>query len=245
MGKIQHTSLNIKGVPIPVKIYRERRRGIRASIGKKAAILRLPILLPKSEEEKRIQWFTDWVTKQFNKHADLINQFRPKSYQSGDLLTIGTRTYKLVINYLDRKTHSGQLEGDSIVLNLSQSDTPEHLEKSIQHLLSRVVAQDFLPEISQRVAAINEKYFHKKIKGVKLKYNHASWGSCSTNGFINLSTRLLFAPSDVIDYVIIHELAHLIEFNHSPRFWKIVKSVMSDYKAKEKWLKDHGGKCRF
>ena len=59
------------------------------------------------------------------------------------------------------------------------------------------------------------------IKGIFLKYNHSNWGSCSHNGNINLSTRLLFAPEAVQDYVIVHELAHLVEPNHSDRFWAL------------------------
>lgn len=244
-AKIQHTHLEIQGIKVPVKIYRERRRGVRASIGKKEAILRLPNLLPPKEEEKSLQWFANWLNKQFEKHESLIEKFRHKTYQSGDILKVGERSYTIEIQYLDRKTHTGRLEDGQIILKLSKTDSPEHLQKSIQHLLSRIVAHDFLPDISHKVAEINNRYFRKEIKGVKLKYNHSSWGSCSTNGYINLSTRLLFAPDVVIDYVIIHELAHLIEFNHSPRFWKIVRNAMPDYKKKEKWLKDHGGKCRF
>lgn len=244
-AKIQHTHIEIKGTKVPIKIYRERRRGVRASIGKKEAILRLPKLLPPKEEEKSLKWFDNWLKNQFEKHEDLIEKFRPKAYRSGDILSVGERTYELEIEFQDRKTHYAKLDDGKITLKLSKSDTPIHLNKSIQHLLSRIVANDFLPDISHRVAEINATHFRQKIKGVKLKYNHSSWGSCSTNGYINLSTRLLFAPDAVIDYVIIHELAHLIEFNHSPRFWKIVSKVMPDFKKKEKWLKDHGGKCRF
>lgn len=244
-AKVQHTYCEIKGVKVPVKIYRERRRSFRASIGRKAAILRLPISTSKKEVAARWGWFTDWLHQQFDKNENLIEHFRPKGYQTGDLLHVGKRTYELNIIYEDRKTHHGKLENGKITLKLSKSDTPAHRHKSIQHLLSRVVGHDFLPSITQRVEYYNEKHFQKPIKGVKLKYNHSNWGSCSTNGYINLSTRLLFAPDDVIDYVIIHELAHLIEFNHSKKFWQIVQSVMPDYKAKEKWLKDHGGKCRF
>jgi len=69
--------------------------------------------------------------------------------------------------------------------------------------------------------------------------------SCSSKSNINLSTRLLFAPSDVIDYVIVHELTHLIEMNHSQKFWNLVKSVMPNYKQKEKWLKEYGKLCDF
>jgi predicted metal-dependent hydrolase len=80
---------------------------------------------------------------------------------------------------------------------------------------------------------------------VRLKYLHSRWGSCSSSSNINLSTRLLFAPEGVIDYVIIHELAHLQELNHSPRFWRLVAEAMPDYQLKEKWLKDNGHLCDF
>ncbi|MCB0682671.1 MAG: M48 family metallopeptidase, partial [Saprospiraceae bacterium] len=62
---------------------------------------------------------------------------------------------------------------------------------------------------------------------------------------INLSTRLLFAPPKVIDYVIIHELAHLVEMNHSRRFWDLVAAAMPDYEEQEKWLKKFGHRCDF
>ena len=71
-------------------------------------------------------------------------------------------------------------------------------------------------------------------------FNSSNWGSCSSNKIINLSTRLLFAPPEVIDYVIIHELAHLVEANHSKRFWDLVASKMPNYKEQEQWLKTHG-----
>ena len=115
----------------------------------------------------------------------------------------------------------------------------------IKQLLSRVCAQLFLPDVTRRVHEINDKCFHKDIKSVNLKYNTSNWGSCSSANNVNLSTRLLFAPKDVIDYVIIHELAHLYEMNHSKKFWDIVGQVMPNYKEKEKWLSENGRLCDF
>jgi predicted metal-dependent hydrolase len=111
--------------------------------------------------------------------------------------------------------------------------------------LSRVVAQDFKPDMIRRVNELNNLYFKKPVNSLNFKYNQSNWGSCSNKGNLNLSTRLLFAPDDVVDYVIIHELAHLIELNHSPRFWKLVSDAMPDYKLKEKWLKENGHLCHF
>ena len=137
------------------------------------------------------------------------------------------------------------MKNGEIHLRLAKNDTEMHVQKAIKHLLSRVVAQDFLPEITERVMTLNKKYFQKPIKSVNLKYNLSNWGSCSSQSNINLSTRLLFAPDSVIDYVIIHELAHLIEMNHSPRFWAIVQKAMPSYQQKEHWLKQNGKHCDF
>ncbi|MEL6866375.1 MAG: M48 family metallopeptidase [Bacteroidota bacterium] len=242
---VEHTYLSIKGRQVPARIYREFRRSVRASIGKRAAILRMPRLLTKAQQRQQMEWFTEWVAQQMEKNSHLEDRFFGKNYQSGDILQVGERSYLLQIDYADRKTHSGKIRNRVLHLRLSQHDPQAHLSKSIKHLLSRLVAQDYLPEITRRVNELNALYFQKNIKSVNLKYNHSNWGSCSAKGNVNLSTRLLFAPADVIDYVIIHELAHLIEMNHSNRFWRLVADAMPDYKAKERWLKEYGASCDF
>jgi predicted metal-dependent hydrolase len=73
-----------------------------------------------------------------------------------------------------------------------------------------------------------------------IKINNAKtrWGSCSSKGSINFSWRLIMADDSVIDYVVVHELAHLMEMNHSPKFWTIVADVMPDYKRRQVQLKE-------
>ncbi len=244
-SSVQKTSLDIEGKAVPVKIYREYRTSVRASIGKTAAILRIPILITKFEEEKHLKWFKQWVTQQVDKHPYLQEHFFGKGYKTGDKLNVGRRQYLLAFDYGDRKSHHAKLENGTIYFTLSQHDNPAHLQKAIKQLLSKIIGNDFLPEIIHRVRELNHKYFKKDIKNIKLKYNKTNWGSCSTNKNINLSTRLLFAPDEVIDYVIIHELAHLVEMNHSARFWKLVSDVMPNYKLQEKWLKDNWKICDF
>ncbi len=245
MKKLQTTILQINGQPIPAKVYEEYRNNVRVSIGKNAAILRLPIQMDKKQKKNQFGWFTRWVEKQFEGNDTLKARFFPKVYRTGDTVTVGQRTYSLVVNYEDRKTFGANLKDNIIYLKLVKDTHPLTLSKSIKTLLSRVIGKHFHAEISQRVHTINKQHFQKNIKSVNLKYNSSNWGSCSTKGNINLSTRLLFAPSDVIDYVIVHELTHLIEMNHSSKFWKIVKKVMPNYKEKEKWLKVNGAKCDF
>ncbi|NRA50049.1 MAG: M48 family metallopeptidase [Phaeodactylibacter sp.] len=239
-------TLNLNGTMIPVRIYQEPRSNVRASIGRTAAYLRMPGGLPVKEQERLLTWFKEWLQQQVVKNDTITRRFHNKTYEDGDTLVVGQRAYRLKISYEDRKTHAGKLhKGGTIELKLSHHNNGPDLGKHIQHLLSRVVAQDFLPEITRRVDDLNDRFFQQDIGEVRLKYNHSNWGSCSSKGNINLSTRLLFAPADVIDYVIIHELAHRIEMNHSPRFWKLVSDAMPNYREKEEWLKINGGALGF
>lgn len=237
----ENFQLEINGQRVPAKVIRERRRSIRASVGKDAVILRLPMLLSVSEQEKQISRLKVWLEKQAGKNPDVLARFKSKNYETGDVLTVGERSYTLDIRYADKTTSSGKLKNGTIYLSMSQAAGPD----SIGKLLSRVVAKDFQAAIEQRVAELNARYFQQQYNKVSLKYNHSNWGSCSGKGNLNLSTRLLFAPDIVIDYIIIHELAHLIEANHSHRFWKLVQNAMPDYRQHERWLHKNGHLCRF
>ena len=67
------------------------------------------------------------------------------------------------------------------------------------------------------------------------------WGSCSARGNLNFHWKLILMPPEVLDYVVVHELAHRREMNHSSRFWTEVERIMPDYKRRRKWLKENGG----
>ncbi|GJM36405.1 MAG: hypothetical protein DHS20C18_54060 [Saprospiraceae bacterium] len=242
--KERQTIIDIASYRLPLKIIWERRRNIRAAIGKQAILLRLPLGY-KVNERDEIEKIKGWLVQLANKKEGVLDRLAIKHYEDGQVLTVGDHQYLLSIRYEDRKTHTARLRGKCIELKLAVGDEGTNLQHNLKHLLSRVIAQEFLPAITKRVLDLNDQYFRMPIKGVKLKYNFSNWGSCSHTGNINLSTRLLFAPPDVIDYVIIHELAHLLEMNHSPKFWSIVEKAMPDYSEKEGWLQKNGHFCDF
>ena len=74
---------------------------------------------------------------------------------------------------------------------------------------------------------------------VTVRQQKTRWGSCSARGNLNFNWKLIMAPPRALDYVVIHELCHRIEFNHSPRFWRLVEAQMPDYEAWKKWLRTH------
>ncbi|MFK7935863.1 MAG: M48 family metallopeptidase, partial [Saprospiraceae bacterium] len=204
----------------------------------------VPSQMKKVEQEEVVQRWKKWAVERMLQKPELIERLGGKEYTDGQLIEVGERTYQLQLKFSDRKTHSGRIIGNRVIeMSLSKSDPA--VNKSIRSLLSRIVAQDYKPEITRRVLELNHLYFKQPIKSVNLKHNATNWGSCSNKSNLNFSTRLLFAPQDVIDYVIIHELAHLIELNHSPRFWKLVADAMPEYREKEEWLKVNRALCEF
>jgi predicted metal-dependent hydrolase len=240
-----HTTIRIDHQLVPVRVFRERRRSIRFSVGKAHLLLRLPWILTQIEEQHQLQRLELWAAAQFQRHPALAQRFLAKPYQTGDTLQVGDRTYTLEVNYADLATHQAQRQGHHLKLSISRKTPAPMVLPAMRQLLSRLVGKHFRPDIVRRVQELNHLHFQQVYKQVRLRYNATNWGSCSSGGNINLSTRLLFAPDPVIDYVIIHELAHLVELNHSEKFWKLVENAMPSFREKEIWLKEHGNTCDF
>lgn len=245
MAKHLDTQIQVENTSVPLRVYVEPRANVRIAIGKKHVILRLPKGLRSKQINGYMDWAEDWIKKQYISTDTLKTRFESKEYKTGDKLSLLGREYTIHLSYGSRKSHGGQITGTNIFLNLSDKDNEMNTQRAIKQLLSRLVSHSFLPMIKKRVHELNDRHFQKPITEVRLKYNRSNWGSCSSKGNVNLSSRLLFAPIDVIDYVIIHELAHLIEMNHSSRFWNIVSAAMPNYKEKEEWLKLNGNLCDF
>lgn len=79
------------------------------------------------------------------------------------------------------------------------------------------------------------------VKRITVRNQRSKWGSCSADGNLNFNCLLMLAPEEVLDYVVVHELAHRKEMNHSPRFWAEVEKVLPDWKNRRRWLKENGG----
>lgn len=77
-------------------------------------------------------------------------------------------------------------------------------------------------------------------KDIRIKDQKSRWGSCSSKGNLNFNWRIIMAPEPVCDYVVIHELCHLVFMDHSANFWNLVERICPDYRQYKKWLKDNG-----
>lgn len=246
----EYTLLSIDDYEIPVKIIREHRHSIRCAFGKDHLIIRFPVFLNKTDEQRYQQHLRTWLLAQEAGRPGLLTRYeRRGDYKTGDTLIVLGKSYQITLFEEERKTSTARLVGDQINLRISRNLSGYDRKLAIRSLLSKLLANIYTPVFQQRTQELAAQHFagqlRRPVKSVRFKYNHSNWGSCSNTGNINLSTRLLLAPRNVIDYVIIHELAHLIELNHSDRFWYWVSTAMPDYTVHEKWLKDNGHQCDF
>ncbi len=122
----------------------------------------------------------------------------------------------------------------NIIRNRQELALPELTEDEIKAL-----AKEALNDLPKRVE------YYASIMGVNpnriiIRNQKTRWGSCSGKGNLNFNCLLMLCPEEVRNYIIVHELSHLKELNHSTRFWKIVEQIMPDYKTQSKWLKENG-----
>ncbi|MBP9759220.1 M48 family metallopeptidase [Candidatus Dojkabacteria bacterium] len=111
--------------------------------------------------------------------------------------------------------------------------------------IKKAIIKSLITEFRKNLLVTVEKYNTEgkfKYHRIAIKDNRTNWGSCSTKGNLNFNWKLIFAPKGVYEYVVVHELCHLIEHNHSKAFWNLVKSICPDFETKRKWLKRNGHK---
>jgi len=111
---------------------------------------------------------------------------------------------------------------------------PEYLARRVRDHLARTARAEIYPRARRLAARIG-----CKVEQVNVRDTKSRWGSCSGQGNLSFNWRLIFAPEPVLDYVVAHEVAHLVEMNHGPRFWRLVESLTPDTAWPRAWLKQH------
>lgn len=173
-----------------------------------------------------------------------------------------TLSYQIIRS--DRKTMAIQIMPDgSVVVRCPKRMRMDEVRKFVdsksswieKHLANRVpqneekLTDSELKELRERTRILvteRVRYFAPLVgvtyNQIAIRAQRTRWGSCSSKGNLNFNCLLGLVPSEVLDYVVVHELCHRKELNHSDRFWNEVSHILPDYKARKQWLKDNGSK---
>ena len=214
---------------IPVeKIIRSRRRTIGLEVTPAATlIVRAPLRAPAAYIEEVIRQKSSWILKKL----DEMKQ-RPLSpgheYAEGEVFFFLGREYPLQF-VTDR----------SITIERSDKLYVSHtLLPDIRNHLKRWYIKEAHKEIPSRCMWFSMKTGHVPAS-VRITDAQQRWGSCTHKGGLNFSWRLIQAPSEIVDYVVVHELVHISQPDHSKKFWNKVREIMPDYERRRKWLREN------
>lgn len=142
--------------------------------------------------------------------------------------TIDTFLYEKqawILKHLD--SASQRLEQSSEKPQVSENDRKRYIQ----------LARDIFTRKTEYYARIMGVTYGR----ISIREQKTRWGSCSSAGNLNYNWRLIFAPEEIVDYIVVHELTHRLEMNHSKAFYNIVESVLPDYRKAQKWLRENGG----
>lgn len=243
MGKKLVKTILIDEKEYKLNIFVEKRNSVRASLTNNGINIRLPSHLSVSEQNKEGKRLLDWAVKKIKNGENLENE--QKKYFHGEKINVMGKVYVLDIENRLSARNFTKLDNNMICFKIANHHTEESKQEYISKQLKKIFSKEHHGEISKIIYRINETYFKKRLGKITIKYTTSRWGQCHTRtGDIHISTRLLLAPLSVIEYVIIHELAHLYEANHSKKFWNIVGKVDPYYKSKNLWLRKNGHKLR-
>ncbi|MEM9400295.1 MAG: SprT family zinc-dependent metalloprotease [Verrucomicrobiota bacterium] len=166
-----------------------------------------------------------WIQRQLRRLSAQI--IPPSEWTDGTVLLFHGK--EVVLQTEEKNGNCEVILGDQRIYPTNFSD---NLRPVVEEHLQKMA----IKELSARTSELAEKH-GLKVKRITVRNQSSRWGSCSERGSISLNWRLIQAPHDVRDYVILHELMHLKEMNHSSRFWKLLEDVCPNYQKKERWLK--------
>jgi predicted metal-dependent hydrolase len=228
--------------PVPVKIYVENRPSARISLREKQILIRLPKRMNQAQKQQALEELLTWA-KTTIAQKRLYEKRALDKYSHGSLINLLGTPHEIQHHWTSGNRMQLHITHDHILkLSLPEKLMHQEAEKRdvIRHLLINGLSKYYYPNMLRRVTELNRQHFNATVNKVSLRYTISRWGSCSTSGAISLSTKLLLTPPDVCDYVIIHELAHRFEMNHSNSFWALVEKAMPEYRQHRNWLKTHG-----
>jgi predicted metal-dependent hydrolase len=205
-----------------------RRYTLRIQSATREVVLTIPPRGTLKEAREFAQKHGAWIAARL----DRLPKAAP--FADGILVPLRGVPHRIVHRREMRGTVWTETAADGAPL-LYVAGNPPHIDRRIGDFLRREAKRD-LEAASLRFAG--ELGVH--IKRVAVRDQSSRWGSCSTTGSLSFSWRLILAPSTVLEYLAAHEVAHLVEMNHSPRFWRLVQRLCPDHERAKVWLDVHG-----
>ena len=225
---MSHSLTLPSGEQLHYQLERRQRRTVGLKITNNGLVIHAPKRISQSQLEDIILQKADWVIRKLasataNKIPEIKWQYGEQLLFLGNLITLA----------IEHNPRSKAVVYEPGVLQLVM---PNHDQDLIARKVIQWYQKQAITDFTRRLEIFSSK-LGVKFTSLALSNAASRWGSCNSKKEIRLNWRLLQAPPHIINYVVCHELAHIIEMNHSAKFWETVASIFPEYKSAEKELK--------
>ena len=218
--------LVVDGIDAPLSLTvspRARRLSLRLDSGSGEGRVVAPRAVPEAEIARFVVRHADWLRRRL----EALPPARP--FVDGGVVPYLGQDHRIRHDPLHRRPVE-RLDGAFRV-----GGQAAHLSRRLTDYLRREARREVGDRAHRLAATIG-----RRVAGITVRDTRSRWGSCSAAGRLNFSWRLVLAPAPVLDYVVAHEVAHLAEMNHGPRFWALVERLHPDVASARTWLRAHG-----
>lgn len=232
-------TINHRKIPFTVRrSSRAKRLRLQVNTEEPQVVLTVPRFVLKIQADRFLEEKIPWIEKQWAK-VEKQSKLRPKpKYLDGDTFYYFGEPLilELIPAYLKRpivRIRENKIQV-SVYRYISKSEGIKMIKKAIKEFYKKKAEET----INDRLQYFNQHYqFH--YNRVTLRNQKTRWGSCSGKKNLNFNWKLIMAPIEIIDYVVVHEMCHLKQMNHSKKFWELVAERMPRYKILRKWLREN------
>ncbi len=221
---------------ITYKVVRsDKRKTIGLAVDpEEGVIVTVPSDIDDKEIEKAVNGRAGWILEKIEFLREIKEPALDKEFLSGEKFQYLGRGYML-------KVHPTEIKSPEATLKYGKFNVyvPERSKNVVREALLEWYYEHAQKKLKQRV----KRYAGKvgvEPNTVKVKHQQKRWGSCTKDKDLLFNWRIIMAPMSIVDYVVVHELCHLKEKNHTDAFWRSVKSVISDYEVRKEWLRVNG-----
>lgn len=229
-------SIDVENKKIDFDVEYRKRKTMSIQIDSEGMVLVIaPKGLAKEQIREVVRSKSKWIDKKLKEIKEIGYKPEVRNFVDGELFMYLGEKFPLKIELDDdiRKPNIMISQGEILI------QTPYNDASLLKKVVEKWYRERCLDVISKRVDYYKQ-FVGKGPNRIRVKEQKKRWGSCTFRGDILFNWRCVMAPLDIIDYIVVHEMCHLIHMNHSKEYWKSVESVLPDYRERREWLKKYG-----
>ncbi len=218
-------------LPYECEVQRSRRKTLALYIKHRQVIVRCPYQASRREIREFVADNTQWIEQRLLEEAQREREML-RIERGGKIFY---RARELTIVFKESRKHRVIVSGNQFIIQ-GHKLTPARAREQVEDYLIDKASEYIVPRARGLARYLGVE---NKIREIKLRKTKSKWGHCTSEGVLQYNWLIMLAPYSIIDYMITHEVCHLVHMDHSPRFWGLVNSICPNHEYYVDWLKEH------